>query len=332
MERIRTSVRLPSGTPIETFRAAARMAETAGFDQIWTGNDLFRRSGIVPVAVALDSTERISIGSSVLNPVSLHPAEIAMIASNLQELSGGRYLLGMGAGSEVFLRWAGLEPDVPVTRTSQGIRAVRALLDGLSPADRPRTGDGWMPQAILKDGPARPTPIYLGGMGPKMLELGGRLADGVLALALPPERYAWIAERVAAGAEGREIDIACAVWIAIDDDPDIARGLLAEKIAIYAGSLSRDGLEQAGLDVDRFQDVQRLMSAGDAAAAVALVDDGMLRLGIAGDATTVIDRCAELVAAGARHLSFGQPLGARPLDAIAFLGDRVLPRFAKEFA
>lgn len=337
MPALRLSLRLPSGTAVEQFRSAAILAERTGFDQIWTGNDLFRRSGIVPVTVALDATERINVGSSVLNPVSIHPAEIAMLAANLQELSGGRYLLGIGAGSEVFLRWAGLDPAPPVPRTSSAIIAIRALLAGDAPADIPGAGDGWAPAARLVDGQAAPTPIYLGAMGPRMLTMGGRLADGVLALCLPPERLARIAELVALGERDRAdglgpVDLACAVWVSIDDDPAVARALLAERIAHYAGSLSAEALRESGQEPERFARVHAIMADGRAADAIAAVDDAMLGIGIAGTADAVVDRCLELVQAGATHLSFGHPLGRRPLDAIALLGDRVIRPLRSEVA
>ncbi len=323
------SARIGTGIQVRDFRTIAQIAEDSGFDQIWTGNDLFKRSGIVPVTLALAATSRIKVGSSVLNPVSLHPAEIAMLAANLQDLSGGRYLLGIGAGSEVYLRWAGVEPTSPVRRTREGMLAVRALLNGASPAGVPGVAAGWQPAARLEAG-AAPTPIYLGGMGPRMLELAGREADGVLALCLPPSRYHWVTERIAAGAQKRgrsidDLDVACCVWVAIDSDRGRAETMLAEKIALYSGALSRDALAGAGFDPDDFLRLQQLVDAGDVQGATRAVTRQMLTLGIAGDVPAVIDRCQELIDEGVRHLSFGHPHGADRVEAIKVLGSQVLP-------
>ncbi|WP_432563475.1 LLM class flavin-dependent oxidoreductase [Kineococcus sp. SYSU DK003] len=313
---MRFSVRLSSGVGLEEFREAATACESYGFDQIWTGNDLLRRSGIVPVVLALDATSRIEVGSSVLNPVALHPAEIAMLTANLQELSGGRYVLGLGAGSEVFLRWAGLEPGTPVARTRAGLRAVRGLLGGRNP-------EGWHDRAVLRDGPARPTRIYLGAMGPRMLALAGREGDGVLALCLPPDRFGWFREQV--GPVTPDFDLVCCLWCSVDDDPAAARARLAPKVAAYAGSLAPATLQAGGFDVERFAHVAGLVERGEEAAAVAAVDEDMLRLGLVGTAHQVADRCRELAAAGATHLSFGQPLGRTSREAVQLLGTRVLP-------
>jgi 5,10-methylenetetrahydromethanopterin reductase len=278
------------------------------------------------MTLALDATSRISVGSSVLNPVSLHPAELAGITAALQDFSGGRFILGLGAGSEVFLPWAGIRPERPLERTRRGIRAVRALLEGGSPADVPGVGEGWHPAAKLKDGPCAPTPIYVGAMGPKLLQLAGREADGVIALCLPPSRFHWVQEQVDKGAEGtRTIDLACGLWVAVDEDRDVARRLLAGRIAAYGGALSKDALAGAGYDVEQFDRIQALVTAGDLEGATALVDDRMLELGIAGDVVDVTDRCLDLIEQGARHISFGSALGVDPMEAIRLIGDKVLP-------
>ncbi len=330
---VRFSMRCGSGVGAEVFRAAAVACEQYGFDQIWTGNDQFRRSGVIPMTLALDATRRIRVGSSVLNPVTMHPVELAGIASALADFSGGRFILGLGAGSEVFLPEAGLAPLSPVERTRRGLRATRALLDGRSPAGVPGVGADWQPTAKLKDGGAD-VPVYLGVMGPKLLRLAGREADGVMALCLPATRFLWVRENVEAGAatadpafaaSRRPFDLGVGLWTSIDDDDAVARRLLAERIATYAGSLSREALEGAGYDYARFERMQRLVTAGDLEAAVALVDDDVLRMGIAGDARRVIEQCLDLIDQGAAHISFSYPRGADALQTIRLLGESVLP-------
>ncbi len=322
---LRFSVRWGSGVGAENFRRAAVLAEQLGFDQIWTGSDLFRRSGIVPMTLALDATTRIHVGSSVLNPVSMHPAELAGIAAALQDFSGGRFILGIGAGSSVVLPWAGLSAPPPVPRTRAALRAVRALLEGRSPHGVPGAGEGWHPAAKLKDGPAAPTPIYIGAMGPKMLQLAGREADGVIALCLPPTHFHWVKDQVERGLGGRDFDLAVGLWVSIGDDQAAARRMLARAIAHYAGALSMDALAGAGYDTERFLRTQERVTAGDIEGATDMVDDRMLTLGLTGSATDITDRCLALIDQGARHLSFGNPLGPSPMDTIRLIGEQVLP-------
>ncbi|MAT05944.1 MAG: hypothetical protein CL424_12970 [Acidimicrobiaceae bacterium] len=227
-EPLTFSVRLPSGTPSSEFVAAATAAESVGFDQIWTGNDQFKRSGIVPVTLALAATSRIRVGSSVLNPVTLHPIEIASLVAGLQDVSGGRYLLGLGAGSEVYLRWAALDLASPVARTRRGLRIVKALLEDRPVADLPGE-EGWSEQARLIGPPVPATPVYVGAMGPKMLAMAGREADGVLALCLPPSHVEWVREQVGTP-RASAFDLACCIWVSIDDDADAARERLRPNV------------------------------------------------------------------------------------------------------
>lgn len=312
-------------------------AEAMGFDQVWTGNDLFGGPGIVTIASMLMATSRIRVGSAVLDPVSIHPVQLAQLAGGYQEISNGRFLLGLGAGSDVFFGRAGLTPPRPVPRTRAAIVAIRELSEGRSPAGAPGAGDGWHAQATIEQ--PRPVPIYVGAMGPKMLQMAGRLADGVLPLCLPPRQVHRAIAQIATGAEaaGRplsDLDVAACVWCSIAADRDEARRVLARHIAIYSGSLSTEALLANGLDPDEFARTQALMDEGREHDAIALVlaSATMLSLGIVGEADEVIEQCGELIAAGARHLSFGPPIGPDPRQALALLGERVLPALRTTFA
>jgi 5,10-methylenetetrahydromethanopterin reductase len=163
-------------------------------------------------------------------------------------------------------------------------------------------------------------------MGPKMLELAGREADGVIALCLPPTHFHWVRTQIEKGSRGqRDFDLGVGLWISIGDDQVAARRLLARAIASYSGALSMDALTGAGYDVERFARTQALVTAGDIEAATDMVDDSMLALGLTGSITAIIDRCLELIAQGARHLSFGNPLGPSPMESIRIIGEKVLP-------
>lgn len=240
----------------------------------------------------------------------------------MHEVSGGRFRVGIGAGADEFLEWAGLTPERPLARTRRALRELRALLAGGVP-------DRWRGEAHLRTGPA-PVPIYVGAMGPRMLELAGELADGALPLLFPPEHYATAAGQVGAGARraGRDpgsLDVAACIWCSIDDHPVRARRALAEKIAYYGASFSPYLLDRASLSRADFQPIQAAMAAGESERAADLVTPAMLRLGIAGGPEEVAARCRDLLAAGARHLSFGPPLGPDPEGAVAVLGREVLP-------
>jgi 5,10-methylenetetrahydromethanopterin reductase len=332
---LRTSLRVNNDLAVRALVDLAVAAEDVGFDQLWVSHDLFLRSAPVLLAAAATATRRIKLGTGVLNPYSAHPVELAMHAATLQELSGGRALLGLAAGAAEFLERAGVHQQEPLRRTRQAITTCRALLDGASPAEsEPEAGagaDGWSKDARLLAPPSERVPIYLGAMSPKMLALGGELADGVLALLYPPEHYpvalAQIAEgRIRAGREQGTVDVPACVWVSVDHDRHAAARPLAEKLAFYGPAFAPYLLARAGLTRADFVPAADALLRGDTNEAVRLVTPEMLRLGIAGTPDDVVERCAGLVQHGATHLSFGPPLGPDPLAAVALLGQSVIPR------
>ncbi len=325
------SIRLNNDLPTSAYIPLAQAAEAAGFDQFWVSNDLFLRSDIpILTAVAL-ATERIHLGTGILNPYTIHPAEMAMLAATLDEISGNRFLLGIAAGAGDFLEWVGLEQASPLTAMRETIGAVRGLLAG-----ERVTVDGrflhWNEEAYLRFPAPRITPIYLGAMGPKMLALAGEQADGVLPLLFPPEHYFNVRPLVEVGTAIRNsqltpLDFAACIWVSLAEDQAAARRVLAQKIAYYGQSLGPLILNQLGLVRDDFAAIERAMHVEkNEEKAIALVDERMLRIGVVGGPNDVIERLEPLVAAGATHLSFGPPLGPEPRKAVALLG-KVIKHF-----
>jgi 5,10-methylenetetrahydromethanopterin reductase len=327
--QLRTSLRLNNDLTVEEFVALCRRAEERGFDQVWVSNDLYLRSAPVMLTAAALATERIGLGVGLMNPYSVHPAEIAMMTATLQEVSRGRFLLGLGAGAAEFLAWAGIDRPRPLTRTMQAAQEIRALLAGA----RSDGTDGRSPHAYLRFA-AQAAPIYLGAMSPKMLAATGALADGALPLLYPPEHYQTAAAQIADGAAaaGRdvdEIDIAACIWVSVARDEAAAVAPLAEKIAYYGASFAPYLLERAGLSLTDFEPIQQVLHESGIEAARQLVTPAMLRLGIAGTPDQVVERCAGLLRSGVRHLSFGPPLGPDVLAAVDMLGAEVLPALAR---
>ncbi len=311
------SVRFTNDLPLADYPRLARAAEEAGFDQFWVSDDLFWRSAPVILSRVALATEHIRIGTCIVNPYTLHPAEMAMAAATLDELSGGRFLLGLSSGADDFLGWVGIRAERPVSTVRQTVAQLRALWRGAAP-------DGWAPEARLRF-PVREIPIYLGAMSPRMLRLIGEVADGGLPLLFPPEVFGSVVELI--GPRAREVDIAACIWCSVSSDRAAAERLLRDKIAYYGHSLSDLILARLGVERAEFEPIQAAVHAGDAHRAARLVTPAMLRIGVVGTAADLLPRLEALVAAGARHLSFGPPLGPDPEAAIAALGREVLPRF-----
>lgn len=329
---MRFSLRLNNDLPVAEYVRLAALAEAAGFDQFWVSNDLFLRSGPVILSAVAQATRTLEIGTGILNPYTLHPAEIAMLAATLDELSGGRFNLGLSSGAADFLGWVGIAQEAPRTAVVETVGALRRLFAGERAPVQGRFLR-WTEEAYLRFRPQRPVPIYLGATSPRMLEELGAIADGGLPLLFPPEHYANVLPHIRAGAEraGRsleQIDIAACIWCSVSEDRAAAENALKEKIAYYGHALSPMILEQLGLTRADFVPIaQAVMVENNLPKAVARVTDQMLRIGVAGTARDLIPRLEALAALGVRHLSFGPPLGPDIASAVRVLGDQVIPHF-----
>lgn len=334
------SLRLNNDLPVREYVRLAQIAERVGFDQFWVSNDLFLRSCTVILTAVSVATERIEIGTCILNPYTINPAEIAMFAATLDEYSGGRFNLGLSSGAGDFLAWVGIDAVKPRTAVVESIDVINRLTSGQPGFNQSAPIDGqflnWTNEAYLRFEPQRRVPIYLGAMSPKMLAEIGRSAAGGLPLLFPPEHFANVLPLVEQGANesGRDlaaIDLAACIWVSLDDDRTAAQEALKEKIAYYGHALSPTILSQLGLTHDDFTEIEHaVMVEQDMAKARSLVTPSMLRIGIAGSLHDLIERLEGLVAMGARHISFGPPLGPDPAAAITLLGEKVLPHFQRQ--
>jgi alkanesulfonate monooxygenase SsuD/methylene tetrahydromethanopterin reductase-like flavin-dependent oxidoreductase (luciferase family) len=183
---------VPFGTTYAELRAAAVAAEEGGFDGVWTWDHLrvAGGSGTVPecltaIAGLAEATSRVQLGTLVLNVNTRHPGIVANMAATLQEISGGRFVLGIGAGGSRDLPYAremealGMAvEDNPVrrARVAEAVQLLRLLWNGGSPSFAGRHYRLDRADGFLRPNP--PPPIVVGGFGPRMAAVAGRYGDG----------------------------------------------------------------------------------------------------------------------------------------------------------
>ena len=151
---MRFSLRLNNDLPLADYVALARIADAVGLDQLWVSNDLFLRSAPVILAAVAHATRRIELGTGILNPHTVHPAELAMLAATMDELTGDRFNLGLGAGAADFLRWVGITDPHPVRTLRETIDGVRRLLAGsffLPERFQQGSADGFVRHELYRD-------------------------------------------------------------------------------------------------------------------------------------------------------------------------------------
>jgi 5,10-methylenetetrahydromethanopterin reductase len=219
--------------PAARFAEVARHAERAGFDIFWIPDERFFREVYSLCTVVALATERMRVGPCVTDPYTRHPALTAMAIATLDELSGGRAVLGLGAGVSGFAE-LGLTRRQPARAVGESIRLLRGLLSGQS-----AVSDALLPfMGRLDFQPIRADiPIYVAAAGPRMLEMSGALADGVIAegcMADAVLRDALAHVRHGAQAAGRDpaaLDVVARIDVAVDASLERAYDALRPRVA-----------------------------------------------------------------------------------------------------
>ena len=276
----------------ERANALARRAEDAGFDSVWV-SELYNRSATVPMATISQATSRVEIGTNIAYGVGRSPLMWAAEAKDLDELSSGRILLGLGNGTATMMEhWHGVSGEAPAVRMEELVTVLRKLwrLD-LGPVHH----EGRFYKVDLKPTADTPPPyrerlpIYTAGVNPRMVEAAGRVADGLVGHPMFTHRYVDDVVRPAlekgaakTGRDATEIALAGVLICSVDDDVDAARRRLAFAVGQYAASRVYDKLFALHGWTEAQQRIREAARARDADAVVAAVpDDAIDELGVA---------------------------------------------------
>ncbi|HSC92440.1 MAG TPA: LLM class F420-dependent oxidoreductase [Gaiellaceae bacterium] len=283
----------PPGTnPLELIELAQE-AERLGFDSAWAA-EAWGTDAVSVLAWLGATTERIKLGSAILQIPARTPAMTAMTAATLDLLSGGRVLLGLGpSGPQVVEGWHGQPWGKPLAKTREYVEIVRAALARQvvehhgEHYDVPYSGPGatglGKPLKLMARPLRADIPIYLAAMGPKAVALAREIADGWLPLFFVPER----SREVFGELGGDGFEVVPSVPVVLLDDVQAARDALKPYYALYVGGMGSRGknfyndlFRRYGYEAEA-DEIQRLYLDGhqrDAAAAVpdAFVDEAAL--------------------------------------------------------
>jgi F420-dependent oxidoreductase-like protein len=306
--------------------AAVRAAEELGYDSVWTA-EAYGSDAATVLAWLAGQTSRIKLGAGIFQIPGRSAAMTAMTAATLDQLSGGRMILGLGtSGPQVSEGWHGQRFGRQLQRTREYFDVVRMAL-----ARERVVYQGETLQLPLPDGPGKPLkltiatvqeriPIYLAAIGPRNTALAGEIADGWLPTFFSPEHVGIFSERLDEGAAraGRTLEgfeIAPQVSVHISDDIETARDFMRPALALYVGGMgSREqnfynalvceyGFEQAATEI------QNLYLDGKREEACAAVPDALIDLvSLVGPRAQVAERLAAYRDAGVGTL-LASPLG-----------------------
>jgi 5,10-methylenetetrahydromethanopterin reductase len=326
----------------------AKIADEAGLDGFWMaeGYHYFRHLGepssstSVTAALAV-CTSRITLGLGIVPPYTRHPGLLAMEARTLDTLSGGgRFVIGLGAAKAAALHMGWTEETMRAAPTHrETIGLMRELLAGKPVHHEGRLYRLDAPASTSKD--LEGVPIAIGATGPKMLELGGEIADIVLLPTFTTAAFVKIArKRMAVGAakSGRSVDaipVGATLPFSVAEDEgearEAVRTLTATYIANKVQNIRNDTLMQAaGLDESEARPIaETLQKEGPQAARRMVTDEIMDKVVIAGTPTQVTDKLIELSDAGLKWPLLYQVLGPDRATAIRLVAQKVRPPFMR---
>ena len=234
-------------------------AEQLGYDSVWTA-EAYGSDALTPLAWIAANTTRINVGSAVFQMPARTPAMTAMTAATLDEMSDGRFKLGLGvSGPQVVEGWHGRAFGKPLTVTREYVAIVRKILardepvsyDGsvyqLPYAGEDATGLGKPLKIMMR--PRPDIPIYIASIGPRNVELTAEIADGWLPIFYSPERsreaYAPLLEAGFAKSgepdKAERFDVAPTVTALLTDDVEAGRLQMKPQLALYIGGMGAKG-------------------------------------------------------------------------------------------
>lgn len=248
------------GSGLANAVSLAQEADRLGFHSGWTA-EAYGTDAITPLTWIAAHTERLNVGSAIMQMPARTPAMTAMTAATLDLLSGGRFLLGLGlSGPQVVEGWHGQPYGKPLAKTREYVEIVRTILRRERPVehhgehfDIPFTGAGasglGKPLKMIVHPRRAEVPIYLAAIGPKNVELSAEIADGWLPVFFSPDRFkdtfGAALDAGFAGAGGSksldDFDVAPTVPVIVGDDVETLRGLVKPMVALYVGGMGARG-------------------------------------------------------------------------------------------
>jgi probable F420-dependent oxidoreductase len=289
--------------PAAAYVDLAREAEARGYDTAWTG-EVTGADAVTVLALIAGATSRLRVASGVVPVQTRTPLVLAQTAVALDHVAPGRVALGLGASSPAVVGdWNGLPYRRPLAQVREAVQLIRRIMAG-----ERVTFEGEFYRVrnlrLSSPPPGRPVLIYLGALGPGMLELAGEIADGVLLNWLGPGTVPATLRHLEAGASraGRTLagfEVAAFVRTCVTDAPADARRWLAREITgyctvdAYARFFRASGF---GAEVDA---VSAAWKAGDRASAMRQISPRFLdALGVVGPPGFCRDRIGEFARAG----------------------------------
>lgn len=228
--------------PLEAFQnqhfaELLHTAQRCGYTDAWSFES-FQTDAFGPLAAAAMLAPKMRVGTAIVPVYTRPPGLIAMSAATIQQLSGGRFVLGLGISSRTIVeQWMGVPFERPLTRLREAVAIIRSAFRGekVTFSGKTLSLNGFRMNIPLDS----PPPIYLGAQGAKMLRLVGEIGDGLITNFITPATLPAMLEHVREGrrAAGKDpdapLDVVCRITVVVDDDEDKVRAELRRHLTAY---------------------------------------------------------------------------------------------------
>jgi 5,10-methylenetetrahydromethanopterin reductase len=318
--------------PPDTFVRLVQDVEASGFDFMWVADSsLHARYCYSYLTLVATHTRRLRLGPNCTHPYTRHPAISMNAIATIDEISGGRAIMNLGAG------------DRPVTEVGYQpakMKVIREMVDVCRRLQREEqvdfTGEAWsLHRATLHFKIRGNIPIYLTATGPKMLQMAGEIADGIIFMPGTYQdcvRFALENLEIGARRAGRALADLDVAWCGIGAiDRDRATAIEASQwIGAWFPQTSPQYAEIAGVPAQLSQRIRAAYSGGhfhEANAAAALVTPEMIeRLALAGTPADIRTRLGTIIDLGVTHIEW-LTINQNRLAAVRLFADEVIPHF-----
>ena len=308
----------------------AKLAEQQGFEYLWITDHYNNRDVYSNLTVAALNTNRIKIGSGVTNSYTRHPAITASSIASVAEISGGRAVLGLGPGDKSTFDVMGIKWEKPLVTTKEAIQAIRSLHEGKKVHI---VGDTLKLAGARLAFNAGKIPIYLGAQGPKMLELAGEIAEGVLINASNSKDFEVAVEQIRKGVNKvghdlSEIDITAYTCFSIDTDPVKAVNTAKVVVAFIVAGSPDLVLERHQIPFEAKSQISAAIAKRDFKTLMSeLVTPQMIEaFAICGTPEDCMKAINALEAIGVTQIVAGSPIGPDKEKAIKLIGKEIIAK------
>ncbi len=308
------------------------LAEKFGFDFLWITDHFNNRSVYVILSLLANYTEKIKLGPGVTNPYLINPVQTASTLMSLDNLSGGRVVLGIGAGDKITLGHLGVERSKPLTAVRESVQIFRTLFD----KGKIKGFEGKIfsvEKAKLAFEKTGELPIYIGAQGPKMLQLSGEFGQGTLINASHPRDFEYAIPLIKKGAEkaGRtlaDVDVGAYASVSVAKKPEKATKAATPVVAFIVAGSPPVVLERHGISVESAQKVSGPLTKGDFPGAFGAVTEEMLEsFCIRGTPDECLEKIKALQKIGITQFIFGSPIGPKKRQSMELASTGIIPHF-----